>query len=453
MKNKSTFQIVTIGVFVVFTLIGIVYFATGGGTGPDKSKINYGKVTIWGTLPDSLMQETLKNIRSAKLITVDITYKQEPESSLLEDMKDALLSDHGPDLVILPYGHFMDYSRYVYPIPYEPVQGSSFLGTLTERDFRNTFVEQSEVYLGKEGVYAVPLVIDPMVMYWNRNIFSSNGVSQPPSLWDEFETLTPKMTVRDQTALITRSTIPFGEYANVTHAKDILSMLMMQLGAPVISSDKGKLTVDINSPVKNIYPAKTAFEFFTEFSNPALPTYSWNRSLPSSKNMFVAGDSAVYFGYASELPEIKKTNPHLDFDVATVPQRRDADRLTYGRVSGIAILNKSSNRAGAFEVLKLLSGMHDGNTIFLEQISKGLNLPPAHRVLLGKKPSDPYLSIFYDSANISKSWPDPNPQETDRLFANAIEGTLSSPTTVSVWVTGLSRQLDQIVTVFQKNNK
>ena len=52
MKNMSTFQIVTIGVFIFFAVAGVIGFATGIGTGPDPSKVDYGKVTVWGTLPD-----------------------------------------------------------------------------------------------------------------------------------------------------------------------------------------------------------------------------------------------------------------------------------------------------------------------------------------------------------------------------------------------------------------
>jgi ABC-type glycerol-3-phosphate transport system substrate-binding protein len=441
MKGKNTFELAVMGVFIAFALVGLIYFAQGGGTGPDPDKIDYGSVTMWGTVPESMMREIIKEVD----LTINIDYEQKTETRMREEMLVALASNSGPDLVILPSGSFVDYKTFLFPIPYD---------NISEREFRSSFIEQAEMYLGAEGIYAVPLTVDPMVMYWNRNIFASNAVSQVPTMWDEFKVLTPKMTLRDDTAAIVRSTIPFGESVNVTHSKDILSMLIMQLGAPIVSINKGELSVNVNTPIERVYPGTTALEFFIEFSNPALPTYNWNRSLPTSKEMFIAGDSAVYFGYASEIPEIEKTNPHLNFDVAMVPQKRGVDtKLVYGRMGGLAILNNSQNKKGAFEVLKLFSGIRNGDLTFLESISEGLNLPPAHRILLSKAPADPYLEVFYDSANISKSWPDPNPRETDRVFDNAVEGALSNRYTVNVAVTGLERQLEQIVEEFARSNE
>lgn len=443
MKNLNTFQLGLIGVFAFFGIIGVVFFAIGGGTNPDPTEIDYGSVTIWGTVPEKTMRLVLEDIP----LKIKVEYVQKSEVRLREQMIEALASDIGPDMVILPPGNFVDYKRFLFAMPYDNSQD------FNERTFRSAFTEQAEVYLGAEGIYAAPLFVDPMVMYWNRNIFASNSVSRVPTLWEAFKVLTPKMTVRDDTDAIVKATLPFGEFVNVTHAKDILSMLIMQAGAPIIESDRGTLSVNLNMPVEGMYPATEAIEYFIEFSNPSLPTYNWNRSLPSSKEMFIAGDSAVYFGYASEIPEIEKTNPHLNFDVATVPQRRsNGTRLTYGRMSGIAILNNSDNKQGAFQTLLLLTGVLNNDTTYLKILTDKLALPPAHRALLGTSPTDPYLSVFYDSANISKSWPDPNPRESNRLFENAVDGALSNRYSVNVAISGLARQLEQLVNEYTRAN-
>jgi ABC-type glycerol-3-phosphate transport system substrate-binding protein len=446
MKEANTFQFVLMGVFGLFALIGLVYFATGGGTTPDPDQVDYGVVTMWGTVPERVMRTVLEDVE----LKIDVEYVQKSEVSMREEMLVALASNTGPDLVILPPGSYVDYKTFLFPVPYDTQNSAN----LDERMFRSSFTEQAEMYLGAEGIYAVPLFVDPMVMYWNRNIFASNSVSRVPTLWEAFKVLTPKMTIRDDEAAIVKATLPFGEYVNVTHAKDIISMLIMQAGAPVIDSNKGELTVNVNQPVESIYPGTEAVEYFIEFSNPSLPTYNWNRSLPDSKDMFIAGDTAVYFGYASEIPEVEKTNPHLNFDVAMVPQRRsESAKLTYGRMSGIAILNNSDNKSGAFQVLALLSGVRGNDTTFLKILTEELGLPPAHRALLETSPADPYLAVFYDSANISKSWPDPDPDESDRLFENAIEGALSNRYSVNVAISGLERQLEQLVNEYVRSNK
>ena len=432
MKKTNTFQIILLTVFGLSILTALVIFATQ--KSGDDDEINYGAVKIWGTLPSTIVQEAIDDIEA----NITITYEQKRETSLLQELVEARWDNYGPDLVILPYGKFIDYRKYLSLVPYD---------YFSERDFRDTYVEQAELYLTEEGELALPLLIDPIVMYWNKKIFSSHAVSLVPTVWDEFKGLASSMTIRDDIKIV-RSTIPFGQYANVTHAKDIISMLIMQAGAPIVSADKGELTVNVNEKIDSVYPATAALEFFKEFSNSALPTYSWNRSLPSSHKMFIAGDSAVYFGYASEVEEIKKTNPHLEFDVAMVPQVRGSERkLTFGRMNGVAVLKEKDggNITGSLYAARLITS---GD--IAEKLSRELNLPPAHRGLLSQEPGGTELPVFYDSAIISKSWPDPSPNETDKIFEDAIEGILSSRYSISVAVAGMERQLEQVIKQFVK---
>ncbi|MCK5095801.1 MAG: extracellular solute-binding protein [Candidatus Pacebacteria bacterium] len=442
MKETNTFQLILLGVFGFFIIIGVMYFAGGGGLEQDEDEINYGTITVWGFISE----RDFSDIFSELDFTMEIEYVQKPEETLLREMEKALAKSKGPDVIIMPPGQFISFREYLLPLPETYI---------TNRDFSDLFVEQAEAYIGEEGIYAMPLVIDPMVMYWNRSIFNSNGVSRVPSVWDEFKTLTPKMTIVEGGTTITRSTLPMGEFVNVTHAKDILSMLIMQSGAPIVSSDRGVLEVDVNSPIDGIYPGVTAFDFYTEFSNQKLPTYNWNRSLPSSVEMFAGNNSAVYLGYASEAADIKRQNPHLNFDVAMVPQKRDTNnKITYGRMSGAGVLINSNNKQGAAKFVSVLSGKSsDPNKLtYSLLLSETLHLPPTHRLLLNNKPNDAFMSVFYDSASISKSWPDPSPGETNIIFSEAIDTVVSDRFSTDVVVSGLERQLDSIISEFIRSS-
>ena len=446
MKNMSTFQLVILGVFGFSVILALFLFSTQDPK-TDDSKIEYGEVLVWGTLPERSIRSILNDID----LNIKIDYVQKTETGLQQEIYRAPFSNKKtPDLVILPMGEYLNYRIFLRELP--KFQDYPELA-VSERDFMSTFIEQAEMYIEQNGIYALPIVVDPMVMYWNRSIFASNAVSEVPDEWDDFKLLVPKMALVGDDTSIKRSVLPFGEYVNVTHVKDIVSMLIMQLGAPVVDADRGKLTVNVNDPIESVYPGKTALEFFMEFSNQSLPTYNWNRSLPTSKDMFVAGDSAVYFGYASEIPEIEKTNPHLNFDVAMVPQKRGSDmRLTYGKMVGIGLLDSSRNQFGAMKVISLLSGAH-GSIEYPLRISEGLKLPPTHRALLSSIPDDVHMSVFYEAANVSSSWPDPASTQTDRVFETAIEGLLSNRFQADVAITTLERQLEQIITEYEKENR
>ena len=118
-----------------------------------------------------------------------------------------------------------------------------------------------------------------------------------------------------------------------------------------------------------------ALRFYTEFANPAKTSYSWNRSLPSAQDAFVAGDVAMYLGFASEYTQIAQRNPNLRFGVAPLPQiSQSGTRVTYGRLMGVAIARTTGNITGALAVAQQLSG-----TAAVGLISGALSLPPVRR--------------------------------------------------------------------------
>lgn len=412
-KSPRPFQIAITGFFVVLFILGFLGFSGKLPLPTSDKNVSYGEVTLWGSVPRESMQELIANsFRDEK--SVSIKYVEKTAEVFARDFVEALASGKGPDLVMLPQDELLKNLNKLSPIPYT---------TILERDFKNTFISEGEMFLRPEGTVALPFMIDPIVMYWNRDIFTNALLAAPPTLWSEFYDLVPKITIRDRTGNISKSLVSFGEYRNVTNAKEILSVLLMQAGSPVVTTKSGSLTAALitQGPLNVENPVVTAMRFFTEFSKSEKDSYSWNRSLPSSRSMFEAGDLGLYFGYASEYKTIKLKNPHLNFDVAMVPQvGKTATKLTFGRIYGVGIVAASKNQAGALRAATLLSGSG-----VIAGISGITGLPPVRRDLITVRPTDPAASIFYDSALISRAWYDPSPSETNLIFMNMIESVNS----------------------------
>lgn len=422
MKNL---QIIISVAFALFIIIGVFVFA-GIIPSPkaEKEKATSGKVLIWGTADRDIMDELIHQNIPSKYSNLSVKYSQHSPDTFANDLVEALASGAGPDLVLLPQDLIVRFAGKI--APFTPTM-------YPERTFRDLFIEEGELFISpKVGILALPFTIDPMVMYWNRNMFSSNNVARPPEYWDEFLTLAPILSKRNDANDILKSAIAFGEFRNVTHAKDILALLIIQTGNPIsVLGDGIVLPTFDGIPSRNIPPADEAIRFYTDFSDPEKPIYSWNRSLPESKTAFLSQDLAVYFGYASELSDIQAKNPNLNFDVSRIPQVRDLPfKNTYGKMTGVAVMKTSTNKPAAFFVASLLTTAE-----FNKAVSRVFHLPLVQRPLLAQAPADPFMKVFYDSALISKGWLDMNPEKTYVVFQTVIDFVIAGKVRVRDAVT------------------
>lgn len=436
MKNINLFQIGILGIFAISILVGMLAFSGKLPFLPtSQNEVNYGTVTVWGTFPANMMQSVIADrLRGNKAVTIN--YVEKRKETFAADFVEALAAGRGPDLFLIAQDEILRNLNKIALIPYTAV---------TERDFKNTFIEEGEMFFRPEGIVALPMTVDPVVMYWNRDILTNAGIVAPPTKWIELYSMVPKVVVRNQNGDISRSLASLGEYRNVLHAKELLSILVMQAGGSIVENQNGTLVANLTTAAtlgaQN--PAMQAVTFFTQFSRSDKDSYSWNRSLPYSRSMFEAGDLALYFGYASEYQAIKQKNPHLNFDVAVMPQADQANvKITFGRIQGFAMVKTSSNLQGAMQAALLLS-----NKDMVEGMALAANLPPVRRDLLVNHPADAVQSVFYDSALITRAWQDPSPLETDLLLQGMIDdigsGRLKISQALSVAQSSINKLLQQ----------
>jgi multiple sugar transport system substrate-binding protein len=410
MKNSNIFQISLMVACIFFAVGGLIVFGVFSRQRGEEGIS--GTVTIWGTLDRTTVETFVKRAIMDTGAEIEVIYVEKDSATFDAEFVEALAVGTMPDLFILPQDAIIKFRNKITPISYE---------TMPVRMFRDTYIEEAELYLDDEGIVGVPFSIDPLVMYWNRDIFSNAGLVTPPQYWDEFFTFTSKLTKRDDAANIIQSAVALGEFSNVTHAKDIIAALVMQAGNPIVERQNGRLTSILESSLGFVTPpASAAIRFYTEFSNPVGPAYSWNRSLANSREAFLSGRLATYFGYASELNELRNKNPNLNFDVAILPQARDTGkRLTFAEMFAFAVPRNVPNYSLAAYTALLVTGPKG-----IENWVAASGLPPVRRDMITQAQSDPYSAVFYDSAIIARGWLDPNPRQTDDIFKNMIEGTI-----------------------------
>ncbi len=397
MKKISVFQIVVLAVFSIAIVAGVIALSLTKSSGSGANNV---PITIWGTLTAASFNDAIADLASNSS-GLKITYVEKQSATFDRELIEALASGTGPDAILLPQDLIVRYQDKILPMPYS---------SLPLPTFRSTFIQEGELFLNTSGVIALPFYLDPMVMYWNRDMLSNAGISLPPKTWDEFIMLAPKLTVVDKSLNILKSAVSLGEFRNVENAKEIISALFLQSGNPI----SGALTPATLGSIG-------AINFYTDFANPVKPDYSWNRALPNSQDMFAAGDTAFYFGFASEASKIRNKNPNLDFDVTYFPQPKGASvAVTFGKMQGLAVLKSSPNASAAFADIIAITG-----TGPITRLAAKTGLPPVRRALLSANPSDPYQSIFYNSAISARAWLDPNPTLSVTIFQNMIESVTS----------------------------
>ncbi len=415
-------------IFGVFLIGGVIIFSAYKG-----SSKNAVTVVVWGTIPQSSFNNIIQETSLYQSKDYNVQYVEKSEENFDADFIESLASGNGPDIFMLPSEKILKHRNKVFAIPYD---------VFTTRQFKDSFVEGSWIYMAPEGSLALPVSIDPLVMYWNRTIFTEAKLTQPPKYWDEFYNLANIITRKDGALNISKSATALGEFANISHAKEIVLNLAMQAGTPVTTWNDDKVqSVFANSFNKPTVPAEAAVNFYTEFANPSKPSYSWNRSLPNSTNYFLGGDLALYFGFAKEISSLQLKNPNLNFDAAVMPISRGGGiNISFARFNALAIAKSSKNANASFSVILILSGA-DGAKAF----NKILKLPPARNDLLGQKPVNAYESIFYDSAIRARSWLNPSPADTDLIFKNMIESITSGRARTSEAVTRANRELSDLL--------
>ncbi|MBP6931520.1 MAG: extracellular solute-binding protein [Candidatus Pacebacteria bacterium] len=431
----SNFQTIFTAIFLAFFVFGVLVFAGLIPLGKSSnSNAPVGNVVIWGTFPSLSMSKIIEDINSSNQDLI-IKYVQKPKDTYQQDILEAMASGAGPDLFFITPDMVIKNKKFIFPMPY---------ANYPEKSFSSTFIEGSSVFLAKDGVMAFPVVSDPLVLYYNKELLTNAGIAKPPVYWDELFELNSSLTKKNNDGVISQSMIALGGFDNINNAKDIMTLLLIGSGDSIIQNDRsdGTMSVVVNDKTPfTLSPVETAIGFFNEFSNLNNQAYSWNRSLPNSKEMFTSGKLAFYIGRASELFEIESVNPNLSFDVTNVLQTRNTNlKRTNGPIYALATNSRSTNVAGSLGVAGLISSPD-----IAREISTALSIPPAQKDLLNENPTDPYIYTFYKSAIYLYPWLDPDTKITDIIFRDLYQNLISNKLSSADAVNKLQSQLDLLI--------
>ncbi len=420
---KFSFQTILIIVFIIGFVVAVAIFSGlfSGSSSKTTSSTPSGTVVVWGIEPVEEMQKYIDTFNDQNY-GYTLSYSYHSPANFYQDLITTLANGQSPDLVLISSEQYSQLGNKLYTIPFT---------AYPERQFRDDNIDGAQLFLTSTGVSALPLVVDPMVAYYNKDLLAAKNFVTVPTTWDNLQAAVPILTKKDSKNQLTQSTIALGEADNILHARDILSTLFLQTGNSIVSYDASTQSNTVklanssaSAEAGDALPSVQALDFYTSFSNPTSSSYSWNSALPESLQNFLAGNSAFYLGRASELFTIQQQNPNLNFDVTQMFQSSSATRpITFGSFLAVGIMAKAPNAAAAnAAALEMASATN------IDALSKTLSLPPVRRDLLQVTQSNPYVTVFFQAALSSFAWADPNPASTNQIFRDMINNVNSNTT-------------------------
>ncbi|MFA6171437.1 MAG: extracellular solute-binding protein [Patescibacteria group bacterium] len=360
---------------------------------------------------------------------ITIKYRKLRSVEYEKELLEAMAEDRGPDIFSINNTWVGKYQSKIEPMPEKitmvyPVEKGTLkkevipelrtAKSLTLKEIKERFVDQvyddavvkaKDEQTGKlnELVYGLPLSVDNLALYYNRDLLNNAGIANPPAFWNkEFQEDVKKLTKQDINGQIIQSGIALGGGKNIERTSDILSVLMMQNGAQMLD-DGGGVTFDRVPAAfsKERYnPGIEALRFYTDFSSPAKEVYSWNKDMPNSLELFLSGRLAMMLGYSYHLPTIKSQAPKLKLGIAPLPQiEGSGQRVNFANYWIEAVSKKSQYKNEAWDFVQFAVREENAKT-YLDKTKK----PPALRALIDGYKEDKEIGVFAAQVLTAKSW-------------------------------------------------
>ncbi|OGF24963.1 hypothetical protein A2331_00280 [Candidatus Falkowbacteria bacterium RIFOXYB2_FULL_34_18] len=251
----------------------------------------------------------------------------------------------------------------------------------------------------QERIYGLPLFIDTLAMFYNRDLFNNAGITSPSEYWNrDFQQNVKKLTKQNNKGQIIQSGIALGGAYNIERNTDILSVLMMQNGTEMMEDGIVKFNQKLTG--KDYNPGSDALRFYMDFANPAKEIYSWNKTLDNSIDMFVQNKLAMMFGYAYMLPDIRARAPKLNFGISKLPQiEGNSQIINFANYWTEVVSAKSKNADIAWDFVQFITREEQAKN-YTQKTQK----PTALRSLINGQLDDQNIGIFAEQVLTAKSW-------------------------------------------------
>ncbi len=383
---------------------------------------------IWNYADSPTVWNQIIGVYNAANPNIKITYVQKDPARFETDLLNALASGTGPDIWSIKQSWILKHKDKVFPLPEVSLQ-------FAKTDYQQLFADATFHFIQDSQIIGLPISLDTLALYYNKDIFNSENIPNPPQTWDDLLAITRKTTKVSLTGDIIQGGISLGSSRNVEHFVDIVSALFLQNGLAILYPAEKKS--DLGTP-----QAANAVEFYRSFSDSLRKNFSWSDTLPNSIDAFASSKSAMMVGFSSDYDRIRAKNPRLNFDIAPLPQQKGTTvRTNYGIVSGFAVSRTSASPIEAWRFLVFATTNPEAVKFYLNASGK----PPAYRQYVAADFLAPYLRVFQTQVLSAKTWLQPDEKAVSSIFDNMVQSARGNISNISSVTGSAGGRLEQLL--------
>ena len=431
MSLTKTQVIIIGGVGLIIIVLGLILTGAIPGLKTTNPQVVSGNLEVWTLFDNETdLQTILTNFRQAyPKVTVNFRTFSDPEE-YENKLLDALASGTGPDVFMIRNSNRLKYENKIFPLAVSQVS----LAKIQEL-FPDVVVND---FTDVNATYALPLSIDTLALFYNRDMLGEAGIAIVPKTWEELQAVIPRLVTTGAQNKITQAAAALGGSGkSISQASDILSLLMLQNGVKLVNED-------LSSAQFASDWGENALNFYAQFSNPASQNYTWNDGLGNDLDAFSQEKVAMIFNYSSAREQIKSRNEFLNFGIGPMLKSAQAKKnISFPDYWGYTVSRQSKSGMLGWTFILYLTTDPKTAEAYLTLTKK----PPALRTLINKYMSDPDIGVFAAQILTAKSWPEPDANAVSKIFSDAILAVITGRLTAR---SALEQAQNQVTQLMQK---
>jgi len=454
-QGLSKILIITLLGFIVLVIAGVAFIALQ----PKPVSPKNVTLTMWGIWDETTDVADIINSYHDAHPYITINYVKKRYEEFANALVTGWATDTGPDIYALPNTWLRDYSTdFITPVPattkiafyenkkilFKSETKISYVArnSLTANDIKRDYIDvvYKDIILNGK-IYGLPLGVNTLVMFYNKDLLNRAHLAQPPATWNDFVNAVGKITITNDRDEIIRAGAALGTYDNIPNASDLVTLLMLQNGAPMTTG--GEVTFDQpTGSEQNYYPAEQALRFYTDFASPEKSVYTWNDNVTTDAfDLFAQGNLGFLFGYRYQQSEITSRGLGADaFGLAPMPQINPDNEVNYADywVYTVARKSKYANESWAFLQYAAdakRSQPYDNKT---KQTS-------VLRSVISEQIEDPDMGMFAQQALTAQSWyRGKKPQKAEEYFGDMIKSVVARTSDIKQAIILAAQKIQQI---------